>query len=59
MNNTIILNHHGLSIYIDIGYLNSYYDLNISHMEMNILEYLLKDLSYVSEEMFIMSMIRQ
>ncbi len=34
-------------------------DINISHMEMNILEYLSRDLSYESEEMFIMCMIGQ
>jgi hypothetical protein len=29
MNNIIILNHHGLFIYIDIGYPSSYHDVNV------------------------------
>jgi hypothetical protein len=29
MNNMIILDHHGLFIYIDIGYLGSYHDVNM------------------------------
>jgi hypothetical protein len=29
MNNTVILDHHGLFIYIDLNYLGSYHDVNI------------------------------
>ncbi len=29
MNNTMILDHHGLFIYIDLGYLGSYHDVSI------------------------------
>jgi hypothetical protein len=70
MNNTIILNHHGLFIYIDIGYPNSYYHVSIllhSNVyrdwreyfihEDEYFEYLLGDLSHVGEKMFVMYMI--
>jgi hypothetical protein len=31
MNNTMILDHHGLFIYIDLGYLGSCHDVSIFH----------------------------
>jgi hypothetical protein len=31
MNNTMILDHHGLFIYIDLGYFGSYHDASILH----------------------------
>ncbi len=70
MNNIVILTHHGLFIYINIGYPSSYHDVTIlchSNVYKNwhqyftrgddYFEYLLGDPSYMSEEMFIMQII--
>jgi hypothetical protein len=67
MNNTMILDHHGLFIYIDSSYLGSYHDVNIFHHlaiywkwhqyfthHDDYLEYLLRVPKYFGEEMFIM-----
>jgi len=72
MNNTIIMDHHGLFIYIDIGYHGSYHDVTIlRHSSVyknwhqyfthgdDYFEYLLGDPCYINEEMFIMQRIRQ
>jgi hypothetical protein len=68
--NTIILHHHGLFIYIDIGYHGFYHNVNIlEHFNVyknycqifthvnDYFEYLLGDPSYMGEKMFIMQRI--
>jgi len=70
MNNIVIVDHHGLFIYIDIGYRGFYHDVTIlwhSNVYKNwrqyfmhgddYFEYLLGDPSYMGEEMFIMQKI--
>jgi hypothetical protein len=72
MNNTIIVDHHKLFIYVDPGYLNSYHDVNIlwhSSVYQNwhqhfthgdeYFEYLLRNLGYMGQEMFIIWRIGQ
>ncbi len=67
MNNTVVVDHQGLFIYLDCGYLCSYHDVTILcryklHKNWHqfflhgdeYFEYLLGDLGYVGEEMFIM-----
>jgi hypothetical protein len=71
MNNIMILDHHGLFIfYIKLGYLGSYHNVNIfchsaiywkwyqyfTHWD-EYFEYLLGDLKYLGEEIFIMKRI--
>jgi hypothetical protein len=65
MNNMVVFNHHGLLIYLDTGYFSSFHDVTIMcqsnlyknwcqffvHIE-DYVEYLLWDLCYVGEEMF-------
>ncbi len=62
MYNTIICDHQGLFIYIDISYPRSYHDVSIlRHSSIynqlcthgdDYYEYLLRDPSYMGEEMF-------
>jgi len=72
MNNIVILDHHGLFIYINIGYIGFYHDVMILwHFSVyknwcqyfihddDDFEYLLGNPSYMSEEMFIMQKIGQ
>ena len=67
MNNTIIVDHNGLFIHVDPGYLGSYHDVNIlrySHLygqwrdfftqNDRVHEYLLGDPGYSGEDIFIM-----
>jgi hypothetical protein len=67
MNNVVILDHKGLLIYIDFGYLGSYHDVSIlwhssiyqkwwqyiTHDD-EYYEFLLGDHGYMGEEMFVM-----
>jgi hypothetical protein len=67
MNNLVVVDHYGLFIYLDLGYLRSYHDVNI-FCQLNIhkswcqcfvptYEYfkgLLGYLGYMSEEIFVM-----
>ena len=72
LNNTVVMYHFGLFIYIDGGYPGSYHDLDIlrqSDLYQNwreyfthrydYFEYVLGDPGYVGEEMFIMHRIGQ
>jgi hypothetical protein len=72
MNNTIIMDHHGLFIYIDIGYIGFSHNVTIlwhSNVYKNwsqyftqgdgYFEYLLGDPSFVGEKMFIMQRIKR
>jgi hypothetical protein len=67
MNNIVILDHHGVFIYIDSNYLGSYHNVSIlRHLVIyrkqcqyfihrdDYFEYLLGDPRYLGEEMFIM-----
>jgi hypothetical protein len=72
MNNSIAMDHCGLFIYLDLMYPRSYHDINIFH-QSNIhnswnqcfvhideyFEYLLGDLSYIGEDMFLMCDIKR
>jgi hypothetical protein len=67
MNNTIVVDHFGQFIYLDLGYLRSYHDVNI-FCQLNIhkswcqyfvhtyvyFKDLLGYLGYMSEKMFVM-----
>lgn len=67
MNNMIILDYHGLFIYINIGYLGFYHDVNILHYDiwmfigigintspMVTIWIPIERLGYMGEKMFIM-----
>jgi hypothetical protein len=64
MNNTMVLDHHGLFIYIDLAYHGFYHDVNNIHHSaiyrewhqyfIHHDEFLLEDPRYLGEEMFIM-----
>jgi hypothetical protein len=71
VNNTVIIDHDGLFIYVDCGYPGSYHDVNIlrqSELHRNwrayfrhndvVKEYVLGDPGYQGEEMYIMPRIR-
>lgn len=72
INNTVIFNHDELVIHLDLGYLGSFYDVtlfrhsnlycnrrsHLTHIDQYI-EYLLGDMGYIGEEMFIMQCIGQ
>jgi hypothetical protein len=64
MNTTMVVDHHGLFIYLDLKYLGSFHDVNIflqlgTHMNWSqhfahINEYLSGDLGYVGKDIFVM-----
>ena len=73
MNNIVIVDHHGLFIYIDSSYLGSFHDVSCLHASElheswreyfvhndtnEYFEYVLGDLGYVGTEMFIMRQIQ-
>jgi len=72
MNNMLVLDHHGLFIYLNSGYHDSFHDVNIL-CELNLyknwcyffvhinkyFEYLLGDPSYMGKEMFVMRKIKR
>jgi hypothetical protein len=72
MNNSIMMDHRGLFIYLDFGYPGSYHDINILH-QLNIhkswhqyfvhtyeyFKYLLGDPNYMGECMFMMHHIKR
>ncbi len=66
MNNSVVVNHHGLFVYLDLRYPSSFHNVSIlceSKLYKNInvnslytyeyFEYLLGNLNYLGEEMFI------
>ncbi len=72
MNNIVVVDHQGLFIYLDFGYPGFYHDVTILHQSKlhkdqcqfflhgdEYFEYLLGDLGYLGEDMFIMKRIRR
>jgi hypothetical protein len=67
MNNTMVVDHCGLFIYLDVGHQGSFHVIIIQHQSNlykswcqfsvqtnEYFEYLVKDLSYLGEKMFVM-----
>jgi hypothetical protein len=72
LNNTVVVDHNGLFIYVDTGYSGKFHDVNIlRHSNLyrewrdyfthndDYFEYVLGDPGYVGEEMFIMRRVGQ
>ena len=72
LNNTVVVDHNGLFVYVDIGYPGKFHDVNILRLSDlfkqwraffthndEYFEYLLGDPGYVGEDMFIMRRIGQ